>query len=1288
MKAQLSLPTGRWCVRLSLCFAVGLVSMGRMAEAATSSADSNVTTVDTRPMPTGTLTGRVRNAAFVNVTAATVTVEGTGQSATTDSQGLFSIPSVTASSGYVLTVSAAGYAIKRFPNTRVMAGTSDVGDLLLGTPVNLPAQLRPLVPDVNPPVTTVEEGGTAYRYYQVVATDGKTLVGGVTVGLRRAGGAVVPQDGDTSTEWAGYETGKPDADGLLRLRLPATAIGSAGSTATFEVMVGATVAQTFTARVRSREYEQVWKQTAEGEASGSAAFRVGLKGTVSSELRHELRGGVVQRETIGWTTEAEIKLGYETKVHDKGGAKFTGSAGAGFYIGLDFGSAYSFPSDTMDEDLNVEKIYAAYAPFLKFSSAAVSLLPGETSYEKLVNHYASLVAPRRTQTAWNGHVGGDGELNGGATVPLSPFPNAQLHAEAKLDGAIGGFAGVEQVYGRDGDEAGQGIVFGFEVATAAGVKALMQNIKFNGSDIRGLSFNREFGFDASVKGRVWTPQTSINPTRVDLEIARETRNSGDLSVLGWKGFELGLSAGEKIETTETLSLAVPPEYYGQFASHGEVWGLMKNYAATQLKARPGTVSEFFGAIIGDPYQRNQIVGYERKAYRAQTLEIPLSDQVKFLKRAFGLDLSAEFERGAEGRTEKGVLWQVRRLALESYPAVTAVDFPTDGYWRKQEEWMKRGFPKFSAVVQRVENFVDNVQGGIVVVRDGVQAGYLQVVGGVQQGGQWISSTVTGLLPGNNFAPQKNYLKAGDLLLEPLPNQLFGVGGVVRFDSTNEFTGTATLTLNYSDTDIAGLNEADLRIYRLGDGSNHWQLVGGVVNALSNTVTATITNLGTFAIAPPLPSGNLVLSVASNTLSADGLATSLITVSNLMLNNGQVATQSWLYTVSASGVQVVESDVTTNYSGVQLAGTNGVLRFTVRAPLGGNNAKVSVVSVAGDATGELAINLVDNAPPLAPSGVSVSAVKSRLVVSWQTNAETDLAGYRVYYRAGVAGPPWDGTAAVEGSPSPVSVAGTNVTLRGLATDTNYFVALAAVDTTGNESAPAVVGPLTPTNAPPQPPAGVAVSFGADGTNYLSWALSEDDGYNNRDVARYDIYRAVFPGGAFVKIGEAPAGVGLFSETNLAVAVGNFLRYAVTAVATNGTASVQTLANRFLAGGNGVDNDGDGMADDWEAAHSLNPQDPADALADTDGDGLTNLQEYQLGRNPVVADGVRFAALGALTNGLFALTIENVLGRTVTLESSTNLVDWFPLTNFPGTNGTIYLEDATATNAQRFYRAVTP
>ncbi len=48
--------------------------------------------------------------------------------------------------------------------------------------------------------------------------------------------------------------------------------------------------------------------------------------------------------------------------------------------------------------------------------------------------------------------------------------------------------------------------------------------------------------------------------------------------------------------------------------------------------------------------------------------------------------------------------------------------------------------------------------------------------------------------------------------------------------------------------------------------------------------------------------------------------------------------------------------------------------------------------------------------------------------------------------------------------------------------------------------------------------------------------------------------------------------------------------------------------------GGDSDGDGIPDDWEIAHGLNPNDEFDALEDPDHDGLTNLEEYQLGTDP--------------------------------------------------------------------------
>lgn len=41
---------------------------------------------------------------------------------------------------------------------------------------------------------------------------------------------------------------------------------------------------------------------------------------------------------------------------------------------------------------------------------------------------------------------------------------------------------------------------------------------------------------------------------------------------------------------------------------------------------------------------------------------------------------------------------------------------------------------------------------------------------------------------------------------------------------------------------------------------------------------------------------------------------------------------------------------------------------------------------------------------------------------------------------------------------------------------------------------------------------------------------------------------------------------------------------------------------------VDSDHDGIPDDWEKAHGLNPNDPSDANQDLNGDGYTNLEKY--------------------------------------------------------------------------------
>ena len=1273
------------------CAAQGLALPS--THAATSSADSNITTVDTRGTVSGTLTGVVQGSGLA-LASAQVRIDSTSYTTNTASNGTFTLTNVPTGSGYLLKVSAAGFASKSVPGVNVDGGTTDVGTIQLA-PLSGPFRVIPLQPDVNPVVTQVEDGGVGYRYYVVTSSDGKSPAGKVNVSLRIAGGAAIPQAGDVSDTWAGYTSGISDADGIVRLRIPAASLGAVNSAQALEVLESGAVKANFQAKMVPRQYYQVWKHKVGGGASGTiAAWKVGGTTALETELRHLWRGSVIWEETIKGKWEAEGRAGLEisTPGMKLGSLKAGASAGAGVYLGIDIASSHSFPADIPDEVLNVYKVLVALGgPMVESDGLAHSL------GDFLAWYYGTDLLQLSLAGSEGGvHLGG--YANGEALFEVGSFGKLNAKAGAEFDGHLGGFLGYENTV-MPNEHA---TVLGLEAELSGSVGGVLGYMKYNQSKLRGLGLQFSGAVSQTIAAKAVTAGGGSYPSRVEVEFRGETAAGIDLSVIGWKGVTQQLDPSQKVETSETLSYALPSaDAMNDLAVLGAGWELLKTGFGAQTQLKSQHADDLTRGILEAPEAHNNVLGYTRTLYTAKTWELPLAVELKAIFEGLSLHLDAKTERGAEAVLERGQIWHSLRMPLQWYANNTADLIPSDTLLAKEVVWIGYAAAPLGKALNRVESTVSSGVQTVVSAGEGATRAVVSFGAGVMDAGSALVSRWRNSLFGSGGSLKAHFAKSsyfGDPVVygatSLIPsNYIYGLSGVFRFESTNSFHGTGALAMAYTDASVAGLEESNLRIYRLSDDTNRWVLVGGAVDTVSNIVTATITNLGTYAIAPPLPTGELQLILSTNALPADGVSQMTAVVTNLMLNTGGVATQQWLFTATAVGVQILNPDMDKNAPGVQFFSTNGMVTLVLRAPSGGSAASVSLGSVAGDAFGSVGIQLVDDAAPTAPASVVATAGQSRIAVSWRTNSEPDFAGYRVYYRMGQSGPPWDGTAAVDGAPSPVQVGGTNWLLRGLTPETNYFVAVSAVDTTGNESSLSSAIQVATTQGLPAPPSAVSARFGLDATNVLMWALSEDDGYNDRDVVRYDILRASLPGGSYVKVGEAAAGVGLYSETNPTIGTTQFVSYAVVAVGSNGLSSAQAVANRLMADGTGVDNDGDGIPDSWMVQYFGHPtglvSDQSFGQDDPDHDGLSNLQEYQLGLNPMVPDRPYLQPLLSPTNGRFALNILGLFGRSVTLEVSTSLTNWQTLTNLTSTNAVIYFEDWRGTNSgSRFYRAVVP
>jgi hypothetical protein len=122
---------------------------------------------------------------------------------------------------------------------------------------------------------------------------------------------------------------------------------------------------------------------------------------------------------------------------------------------------------------------------------------------------------------------------------------------------------------------------------------------------------------------------------------------------------------------------------------------------------------------------------------------------------------------------------------------------------------------------------------------------------------------------------------------------------------------------------------------------------------------------------------------------------------------------------------------------------------------------------------------------------------------------------------------------------------------------------------------------------------------------------------------------------------------------------------------------------------ADSDGDRMGDSWEATNGLSSASSGDAALDSDGDGMSNLEEFIAGTQPTNAASYLKLDLSLSPEATLEFMAMSNHNYSVQFRDDLSAGTWSNLVH-AYTHATNRLERVAdpAANPRRFYRLITP